>query len=329
MSGTTRFIRSYDATGRLKSGLLSGSEELRRHIEGREGPYVFNFLGIKIPVLPSYQIPEAVTRPFSIVYNRLFQPWREAKEVKRLQGGHYNILPPEERELYGYPLDRAGAAISFCAYRYHPIKHSISMHTGIDISTQHQNWPVLSTAPGRVSQAFHEKDPRNITPEFGNFVIIKHLGREYLLPLSSAPQEDHFTVDNLLLEGMTNDAVAEEIRQSMKDNPTLQHYMRFSSLYGHLEEFSPDINEWIQKRPERSLIEDGPRVDKGSYLGLSGTTGYRITEEGKQVSSSESEHLHFEIIADVLRRHEDPSLTPYHVGPSCVVNPGKLVIIKY
>lgn len=303
MSGTTRFMRSLDATGRLKTGGLSGSEELERHKEGRK--------------YRSWGVPEILRRPVSVIYNRLFQPFREVREVGRLQSGHYNILPPEARDLYAYPLDRAGAAISFCAYRYHPIRNAFAMHTGVDISTQHQNWPVLATAPGRVSQAFHEKDPRNSASEYGSFVIIKHSGIEYLLPLSAVAQEDHFTVADLLMEGLTKEEVAEKVRKSMHDNPTNKHYMRFSSLYGHLNEFSPEIEDWIKRRPERTLIEDGPRVDKGSYLGLSGTTG-----------QSQSEHLHFEILSDVLMRPNDPSLPPYPIGESCVVNPGKLVVFR-
>ena len=91
MSGTTRFIRSYEATGRLKSGLLSGSEELRRHGEGRE--------------YRSWEVPGIVRPVFEIGY-RFFQGLRRRNEASKLRNGDYNILPEDGRDLYVYPLDR-------------------------------------------------------------------------------------------------------------------------------------------------------------------------------------------------------------------------------
>lgn len=310
MSGTSRFMRSYEATGRLRTGGLSGSEEFERYGTARDKP--------------SFNVPEIFLPTVNFVYRR-FQGIRRRLESGKLKRGDYNILLPEHRDMYTYPLDGQGGLISFCGYRLHPIKHSIAMHNGVDISTNQGNWPVLATAPGRVSHAFEENDPRNITPEYGNFVIIKHRGLDYQLPLTASGDKDTFTVDYLIHEELIDQGVAEDVRKSMRDHPNLAHFVGFASVYGHLKDFSPEIKEWINKRSD-SRLEDGPVVEKGQYIGLSGTTGHY--DNPKRDPSSQAEHLHFEILADVLRRPEDLSMPPYHVGKSCVVNPGKLVVFR-
>ena len=303
MVDSVNFQRSLETTGRLKSGYLSLSEELRRQVAERD---------YKV-----WNVPKAFRPLFEFVY-RCFQGLRRRSEVRKLKEGDYLILTPEARSLYVYPLGQPGGIVSLCAYRYHPITHQISMHSGIDISTERQNWPVLAVAPGRVSQAMYEDDLRNITTYYGNFVIIKHNGENYRLPISADPLPGHFTVDRLFQEQMLNEESAKLVRQSMQDNPDHRHYMRFSSLYAHLYSFSDEIANWISSRPaESSHRETGPYVQPGQYIGLSGTTG-----------RSESEHLHLELIADVLRHSEDLTVPPEHVGKSYAINPGRLIVFQ-